>query len=451
MKILVLPDIHGRRFWENAVENIDSCDKVLFLGDYLDPYDFEDILVRKAIDNFRKIIDFAKSHPSKVVMLLGNHDEAIAKYRELLAANPEYPSAHYGLGRLFFSIGWIDSALHHTRQACRIDGGNPWYKIQLARIYEHLRDSKNLIATWEDLVRSNPDVVDYYYSLSNAYLFAGNVPGSIEVLDRVEKRFGVTEAVSLQKQKLWNAIEKPDRARKELEKLAAAMPTEPRYNAILAESYMNEKNYSKALQYYNNILESNPNDENIHVSLAACHLAMNNMPQAYRHLRLGLVNPAIDCKDRMVYLSEFMRNEMFFNAYSKLCFRLADTMAAQCPADDGHTLIYGQLLAAQERYAEAVAQFKAFLATDRSQYTVWEALLVCESQLADSNEALIEDARQASELFPLHMRPYVILVQEYLRLGDCEKARHYLDRCLMVAPNDVTTKQLKEQCKQQCQ
>ena len=76
---------------------------------------------------------------------------------------------------------------------------------------------------------------------------------------------------------------------------------------------------------------------------------------------------------------------------------------------------------------------------------------MCESQLADSNEALIEDARQASELFPLHMRPYVILVQEYLRLGDCEKARHYLDRCLMVAPNDVTTKQLKEQCKQQCQ
>ena len=74
MKILVLPDIHGRRFWENAVEIIDSCDKVLFLGDYLDPYDFEDILVRKAIDNFRKIIDFAKSHPSKVVMLLGNHD-----------------------------------------------------------------------------------------------------------------------------------------------------------------------------------------------------------------------------------------------------------------------------------------------------------------------------------------------------------------------------------------
>ena len=74
MKILVLPDVHGRQFWQVAVEHLNSCDRVVFLGDYLDPYEFEEILVRKAIENFRQIIDFAKQHPSKVVMLLGNHD-----------------------------------------------------------------------------------------------------------------------------------------------------------------------------------------------------------------------------------------------------------------------------------------------------------------------------------------------------------------------------------------
>ena len=383
--------------------------------------------------------------------LLGNQEEAIAKYQSLLGRNPDYSPAHYGLGKLYFNSGWLDSALYHTQLACRLDSGNPWYKIQLAHIYEHLRDAKNLTATWEELVRGNPDVVDYYYNLSNAYLFAGNVQGSIEVLDRVEKRFGVTEAVSLQKQKLWYAIEKPDKARKELEKLAAAMPTEPRYNAILAESYMNEKNYAKALQYYNTILENNPTDENIHVSLASCYMAMDNLPQAYRHLRLGMANPVINCKDRMVYLSEFLRNERFFKAYSKQCFRLADTIAAQCPGDDGHTLLYGQMLAAQERFAEAVTQFKAFLKTDRSQYSVWEALLICESQLPDSTEALLEDAQQAAELFPLHLRPYVILVQEYLRRNNCEKARYYLERCHMIAPNETTIKQLTQQCEQQCQ
>lgn len=74
MKILVLPDIHGRTFWRTAVERADSCDRVVFLGDYLDPYGFEGIAVSDAVENFREIIGFAKQHPGKVVMLLGNHD-----------------------------------------------------------------------------------------------------------------------------------------------------------------------------------------------------------------------------------------------------------------------------------------------------------------------------------------------------------------------------------------
>lgn len=74
MKIIVLPDIHGRDFWKSAVERIDDCDKVVFVGDYFDPYNFEGISVVDAIGNFREILHFVKEHPDKVVMLLGNHD-----------------------------------------------------------------------------------------------------------------------------------------------------------------------------------------------------------------------------------------------------------------------------------------------------------------------------------------------------------------------------------------
>ena len=74
MRILVLPDIHGRKFWKVAINEIDHCDKVVFLGDYLDPYDFEHISVAEAIANFREIIAFAKAHQDKTVLLLGNHD-----------------------------------------------------------------------------------------------------------------------------------------------------------------------------------------------------------------------------------------------------------------------------------------------------------------------------------------------------------------------------------------
>ncbi len=73
-KILVNPDIHGRTFWVKPCEDIDSYDKVIFLGDYFDPYSFEKITVEDAIKNFKNIIELKNKYDDKVVLLLGNHD-----------------------------------------------------------------------------------------------------------------------------------------------------------------------------------------------------------------------------------------------------------------------------------------------------------------------------------------------------------------------------------------
>ena len=62
-KILIIPDVHGRKFWEDAVETHgEECDKIIFLGDYLDPYNWEGITRRGAISNFEEIIEYKKAH-----------------------------------------------------------------------------------------------------------------------------------------------------------------------------------------------------------------------------------------------------------------------------------------------------------------------------------------------------------------------------------------------------
>lgn len=74
MKILVIPDIHGRTFWKTPCQQIDKYDKIVFLGDYVDPYKHEHISEKDAIENFKQILDFAEQNKDKVVLLLGNHD-----------------------------------------------------------------------------------------------------------------------------------------------------------------------------------------------------------------------------------------------------------------------------------------------------------------------------------------------------------------------------------------
>ncbi len=71
---IIIPDVHGRRFWRKAVEGLDTPgheeDRVVFLGDYVDPYPWEGILPGEAVKELEDIIALKKRNPDRVVLLL---------------------------------------------------------------------------------------------------------------------------------------------------------------------------------------------------------------------------------------------------------------------------------------------------------------------------------------------------------------------------------------------
>ena len=72
-KILIIPDVHGRTFWRTALDT-GNYEKVIFLGDYVDPYVYEGIDKLQALSNFKAILSLKMIYRDKVVLLLGNHD-----------------------------------------------------------------------------------------------------------------------------------------------------------------------------------------------------------------------------------------------------------------------------------------------------------------------------------------------------------------------------------------
>lgn len=121
-KILIVGDVHGRTFWRKAKEMISSVDKVVFLGDYLDPYPLEGITSEQAIEEFKDIIQFKKDNMDKVILLLGNHDGVYAynfgsasRYdyknedtiKELFNNNRELFQLHYLHDKYLFSHAGI--------------------------------------------------------------------------------------------------------------------------------------------------------------------------------------------------------------------------------------------------------------------------------------------------------------------------------------------------------
>ena len=80
--ILVVPDVHGRIFWKEPVKKYTAAvDKVIFLGDYLDPYEDEDGLADDIFENLMEIVNLKQDNMDKVVLLKGNHDQHYASER----------------------------------------------------------------------------------------------------------------------------------------------------------------------------------------------------------------------------------------------------------------------------------------------------------------------------------------------------------------------------------
>lgn len=73
IKAIIIPDVHGRKFWKDAIPFIEKGVKTIFLGDYIDPYPHEGISKKEAIDNFDEIIKTADENKN-IILLIGNHD-----------------------------------------------------------------------------------------------------------------------------------------------------------------------------------------------------------------------------------------------------------------------------------------------------------------------------------------------------------------------------------------
>lgn len=96
MKYLIVPDVHGRDFWVKPVQEALNNDniKIIFLGDYLDPYpdEFEKHVDYKelAFEQFKYILKLKNDYPNKITLLLGNHDASYAISTKICDCRRDY-------------------------------------------------------------------------------------------------------------------------------------------------------------------------------------------------------------------------------------------------------------------------------------------------------------------------------------------------------------------------
>lgn len=336
---------------------------------------------------------------AKMQLEAGNFDKAIAEYNELISLYPDYAVAYYELGSLYYSAGEVGKAIEYSKKAAQLAPANLWYKQQLAELYSITHQTPELIKVRAEMADLEPEKIEFQYELANAYTADGKYKEAISVFNRVEKIIGITEPVSMQKQKLWYAVGDSAKALREIEALAKANPDEQKYNAILANMNMERRNYPEALKYYKRIAADNPDDEYIHVSLAEYYKKVGDSENAYQELKKAFLNPKLDIRSKRQILGSFYTNDEFYTTQSKYAFDLAETLVQQDPDSASYSLFYGDILMRQKKYDRAANYLRNYLRRDSSEVDIWTALIQCDFS-TDKDSLVISDARRASNIFP---------------------------------------------------
>lgn len=137
-KIIIIPDIHGREFWKEAIRGHEK-DHIVFLGDYVDPYPYEGIEQEKGLSMLEQVIELKKQHMDNVTLLLGNHDLGYlsrlvcdcrtdyvneAEIRRLIKTNlglfdivhvEENDGHRYLFSHAGITLGWIEQRAEHLQ------------------------------------------------------------------------------------------------------------------------------------------------------------------------------------------------------------------------------------------------------------------------------------------------------------------------------------------------
>jgi len=330
---------------------------------------------------------------------LGNIPGAIELYTMVLKENDSVAIAYYELGSLYLAVNEIERAENSFQRAYMLDPSNEWYIngfIDILVIREKYDEAEELVGK---IVAANENEIEYCFKQANIYFLSGNSRKAIKSLNKIEKKYGVSDKIILLKANIYEKEEKFKSARKEIEKLIEYFPESLQFLVVAAELALKDKENDLASMYYTEVLELDSTNIYALTNLTDYYRVKKNHSKSLYYLEKSFNSQYIEYKRKMAILTYYLTDTFFMENHGAQLDALIKAVIKKHPTEKEIKLYAVDFYIHQRNYKDAFETLKPLLDDKEKDYGLWRQGILLANALSEKDD-LLSLTNRAWNVFP---------------------------------------------------
>lgn len=318
--------------------------------------------------------------------LMGNGGDALKYLEQCIKINPESDATYYQMAQIVIANGDIKTGKKYATEALSIDQKNIWYLTMLAGLYYQEKNIDSSIFYYEKVVKYFPEKESLQLTLGNLYSEDKDFEKANSIFESFDKKYGVNETSTLSSIKNLIAEGRYDDAMTKTISLLKEYPDEVISNGLLADIYRGKGENEKAMEVYNKLLERNPDNPQVQLSLCDFLIAEKSYTDLFALLNTVILNDKVERENKISLMARLIEIPEIIQEWSEKLIISLMVLEANYNGDDVVPLLRPELMIKQNKLVDASNRFEEIIKENPDNYYAWEKLLFVYLQMKDYNK-----------------------------------------------------------------
>lgn len=283
-----------------------------------------------------------------------DYASAFGLLQHCLDIHPNAASALYEVSQYYMFLRQVPQGQEALEKAVANALDNYWYSQGLASLYQQQNELDKAVTLLEQMVVRFPAKQDPLFNLLDLYGRQEKYDEVISTLNRLEKRMGKNEQLSMEKFRIYLQMKDDKKAFQEIESLVQEYPMDMRYQVILGDVYLQNGKKQEAYDVYQKVLAAEPDNPMAIFSMASYYKQTEQEELYQQQLDTLLLNKKVTPDTKVGVMRQMIVENEQADKDSTQIIALFDRIMKQEQDDPQIPMLYAQYLLSKNMEAESV-------------------------------------------------------------------------------------------------